>query len=125
MMSVPPGLTSPSTCLGCCLAAAVSTSRSGSSSEGRKALPKAGAVATRQAHAGNQPAVKVAKSVRDDAAVQAEQQAVWYDLTRALQHVKPRVPAWGFSPLPILKAGFSGISEGPPGQDLSCFMTSV
>eukprot|EP00775_Hariotina_reticulata_P004208 gene4208-4457_t len=36
---------------------------------------------------------------------------------RALQHVTPRVPAWGFAPLPILTAGFSGAKRGGLGAD--------
>jgi hypothetical protein len=39
----------------------------------------------------------------------------WYDFGRALQHVRPRVPAWGFAPLPTVLAGFrspGGLGSG-------------
>jgi hypothetical protein len=56
-----------------------------------------------------------------DAEERAEQQAVWYDLTRALKHVKPRVPAWGFAPVPILRASFTGTKRGNSGAGLELF----
>lgn len=42
----------------------------------------------------------------------AAEQTVLYDLSRALQQIRPRVPAWGFAPLPTVTAGFRQGSRG-------------
>jgi hypothetical protein len=49
----------------------------------------------------------------------------WYDLGRALQHVRPRVPAWGFAPLPTVLAGFRSPGGLGSGQGFAGGVTSA
>jgi hypothetical protein len=88
-----------------------------------QALSKAATYATN--HSSSSRQMHNADDAVSHEAAAAESAREWYDLGRALQHVRPRVPAWGFAPLPTVAAGFrqrgvcgiaKGLASGGGGQ---------
>eukprot|EP00879_Flechtneria_rotunda_P020295 GHRR01021343.1.p1 GENE.GHRR01021343.1~~GHRR01021343.1.p1 ORF type:complete len:660 (+),score=249.56 GHRR01021343.1:75-2054(+) len=58
--------------------------------------------ASHQAQQQQQQQQLLSKGSPGDGSSPGDQRAVLHDLSRALQHVRPRVPAWGFAPLPTV-----------------------
>jgi hypothetical protein len=82
-----------------------------------QALATAAASATNNSSSSSKHVQDADDTASPQAAAAAESAREWYDFGRALQHVRPRVPAWGFASMPTVVAGFRqrgacGLGEG-------------